>query len=241
MNEFYVYAHKRLDTQAVFYVGKGKGKRDTEKSSRNKYWHNVVNKAGFKVVRVGVELTENQAFDMEKELIQFLREEGVTLCNMTDGGEGSSGLLHTEEQKRKIGDAQRGVPKPESQKKKLSELLKSGDHPIFSEESRAKNRGENHWAHGLTGEANPNYGRKDTPEMIEAKRQRMLGRKTGACTEERREAIRKATIGVKKSTTENMKKPKVKHQCPVCGVMVDKGNTSRWHGEGKCGGSDVSQ
>ncbi len=97
MNDFYVYAHKRLDTQAVFYVGKGKGKRDTEKSSRNKYWHNVVNKAGFKVVRVGVELTESQAFDMEKELIQFLREEGVTLCNMTDGVEGASGYVYSEE------------------------------------------------------------------------------------------------------------------------------------------------
>lgn len=240
MNEFYVYAHKRLDTQAVFYVGKGKGNRHLKRYGRSNYWNNIVNKAGYKSVIVGSELSEQQAFDMEKELIEFLREEGVTLCNMTDGGEGSSGLLHTEEQKRKIGDAQRGVPKPESQKKKLSELLLSGEHPIFSEKAKAKNRGENHWAYGLTGEANPSYGRKDTPEMIEAKRQRMLGRKIGACTEERREAIRKATTGVKKSTTENMKKPKIKHECPVCGVMVDKGNMSRWHGEGKCGGSDVS-
>lgn len=234
LGEYYVYAHKRLDTDAIFYVGKGKGNRAYRKYGRNVHWTNIVNKVGHEVLIITCNVTEEEAFVQEINLIKELREQGVSLCNMTEGGEGSSGLLHTDEQKTKISAALLGKAKPESQKQKLSALLSSGNHPIFSEAAREKNKGENHWAYGLTGEDNPSYGRKDTPEMIEAKRQRMLGRKTGPCTEERREAIRKATAGVKKSTTENMKKPKVKRECLICGKMVDPGNLSRWHGEGKC-------
>lgn len=234
LGEYYVYAHKRLDTDAIFYVGKGKGSRAYKHSSRNGHWTNIVNKVGHEVIILTSNITEEEAFAQEIKLIKELREQGICLCNMTAGGEGSSGLLHTDEQKAKISAALVGKAKPESQKQKLSALLSSGNHPIFSQEAREKNKGENHWAYGLTGEDNPSYGRKDTLEMIEAKRLRMLGKKVGPCTEERREAIRKATTGVKKSTTENMKKPKVKQECSVCGKLVDPGNLSRWHGIGKC-------
>ena len=97
-------------------------------------------------------------------------------------------------------------------------------------EVSAKTAGENHWNYGkvpynkgvpateefkkkvsaaLSGENNPNYGKP--------------------CSEERREAIRKATTGVKKSTTVNMCKPKRKEQCPHCGIMASGGNLVRWH------------
>lgn len=67
--------------------------------------------------------------------------------------------------------------------------------------------------------------------MIEAKRQRMLGKKRGPLSDEQKEKIRKATIGVKKSSTENMKKPKSKSPCPHCGKLVDGGNMKKWHGD----------
>lgn len=61
----------------------------------------------------------------------------------------------------------------------------------------------------LKGERNPNYGKP--------------------CDEARRQAIIKGTTGVKKSTTENMKKPKRKEQCPHCGIMASGGNLAKWH------------
>lgn len=61
----------------------------------------------------------------------------------------------------------------------------------------------------LKGERHPNYGKP--------------------CDEARRQAIIKGTTGVKKSTTENMRKPKRKEQCPHCGIMASGGNLARWH------------
>lgn len=61
----------------------------------------------------------------------------------------------------------------------------------------------------LSGERHPNYGKP--------------------CDEARRQAIIKGTTGVKKSTTENMKKPKRKEQCPHCGIMASGGNLAKWH------------
>ena len=49
------------------------------------------------------------------------------------------------------------------------------------------------------------------------------------CTDERREAIIKGTTGVKKTTTEKMRKPKRKDQCPHCGIWASGGNLAKWH------------
>ena len=45
-----VYKHTRLDTNEIFYIGIGKTeKRAFSTYSRNKHWHNIVNKAGYTV------------------------------------------------------------------------------------------------------------------------------------------------------------------------------------------------
>jgi|DEB3_MinimDraft_2_1074329.scaffolds.fasta_scaffold01321_2 hypothetical protein len=49
------------------------------------------------------------------------------------------------------------------------------------------------------------------------------------CSEERRQAIIKGTLGVKKTTTEKMRKPKRKEQCPHCGIFASGGNLAKWH------------
>lgn len=41
----YVYVHFRNDTNQIFYVGKGSGKRAYNSQKRNGYWKNVVKKA----------------------------------------------------------------------------------------------------------------------------------------------------------------------------------------------------
>lgn len=96
-NNYYVYQHVRLDTEAVFYVGKGRDKRAYTKSGRSQYWQNIVGKAGHRVEIVHAQLTEQESLDLEVETIAKYRAQGYTLCNMTDGGEGSSGYVTSAE------------------------------------------------------------------------------------------------------------------------------------------------
>ena len=100
---FYVYEHIRLDTNAVFYVGKGKGRRCFEARRRNQHWKRVVAKAGGFDVRVVVDkIDEELAFLAEQELITKLKLQGASLANLTDGGEGASGYRHTDKAKTKF-------------------------------------------------------------------------------------------------------------------------------------------
>jgi hypothetical protein len=94
---FYVYEHIRLDTNAVFYVGKGRGRRCFEAKRRNQHWKRIVAKAGGFDVRVVVDkIDEELAFLAEQELIAKLKLQGASLANLTDGGEGVSGYRHTD-------------------------------------------------------------------------------------------------------------------------------------------------
>ena len=105
--QFYTYVHTRNDTGEVFYIGKGKGSRAFAKG-RNPHWNNIVNKHGYTVHIVAYWETEELAFAHEKELITEFRALGVELANMTDGGEGSTGWIPSEETRKRIGDAGRG-------------------------------------------------------------------------------------------------------------------------------------
>lgn len=93
--KFYVYFHKRPDG-TIFYVGKGHGNRAWVKKSRNNHWNNVVNKhGGFDVEIVSENLTEQEAFAKERELILELGMDNLT--NQTLGGISTTGYRHTEE------------------------------------------------------------------------------------------------------------------------------------------------
>lgn len=112
-NDFYVYQHIRNDTGEVFYVGKGRKKRATRTDGRNDYWKRIVQKSGgFSVKYVFSNLTESAAFDLEIKTIQELKNQGVNLCNLTDGGEGPSGIVPTKNHKEKISLAKAGIKRP---------------------------------------------------------------------------------------------------------------------------------
>jgi hypothetical protein len=97
MKTYYVYLHTRNDTGEVFYVGKGQGRRAWWKNGRNRHWHFLAQKHGYEVHIWCDELTEAQAFEIEKERISFYGRNN--LCNYTDGGDGASGAKRTEAQK----------------------------------------------------------------------------------------------------------------------------------------------
>lgn len=119
----YVYCHIRPDTNSIFYIGKGSGKRLTGRQQRSLHWKNIVSKCGgFKAEIIASGLTENEAYSFERKLIQSIREQtDIKLCNLVDGGKGGSfnpsqetrekqrlaklGGKHTEEHKNKIAEA----------------------------------------------------------------------------------------------------------------------------------------
>jgi hypothetical protein len=111
-NNYRVYFYLRSRDSAIgkagtpYYVGKGKGRRAYEKS------HSVpVPKDKNNIVFVLNNLTEEQAFRNERDFISWYgRVDSGTgiLRNLTDGGEGVSGWIPSEETKRKISEAGKG-------------------------------------------------------------------------------------------------------------------------------------
>ena len=154
MNIFYVYLHRRLTDNKVFYVGKGKNRRAWSKDKRNFHWNNVVSKHDYSVEIVFDGLSEDEAFQIEKDTILEMRYFGYDLTNMTNGGEGSSGFKQsdeqiqkrtlpkigvplTEEHKNKISKAQKGIPKKRSS---VEKMRKSKTGKKFSNDTRLKMR-----------------------------------------------------------------------------------------------------
>ena len=145
-NIFYVYEHWRLDRDECFYVGKGKGNRAYVVKDRNRHHKAIMaklNRIGFamEVRIVASGLSEQEAFDLEVRRIAFWRESGVDLTNLTNGGEGATGLKHSEEMKRRLSELNKGKPAAfkgrthtEETKRRLSELGKIAGAPKHSPE-----------------------------------------------------------------------------------------------------------
>jgi len=97
----YIYKHIRVDTNEVFYIGIGnqdKFKRAFVTQKRSKFWKNITSKTEYTVEIIKDGLTWEEAQAEEIRLIkQYGRKDlGLgTLVNLTDGGEGTIGIIHT--------------------------------------------------------------------------------------------------------------------------------------------------
>ena len=100
---FCVYFHRRNDTGNIFYVGTGNSLRPYSGKSRNQYWKNIKAKHGITVEIYSDGLSKHCANTLEKIAIFNLRKSGLPLANLTDGGEGPSGMVHSLETRRKMG------------------------------------------------------------------------------------------------------------------------------------------
>lgn len=88
---FYVYTHEYASGPKVgrpFYVGKGSGRRAWSVSTRSRFWKAVASKYGHAVRLIDEDISEHQAFELEKFLIEMIGQD--CLCNHTGGGEGSA-------------------------------------------------------------------------------------------------------------------------------------------------------
>lgn len=95
---YYTYAHYTPEGR-LFYIGKGSSVRRSQYLlGRNNYWNKIVAKYGAPVIKIlGEWDVESDALLHEKLLISTFRFLGYKLCNLTNGGEGTSGYKHTPE------------------------------------------------------------------------------------------------------------------------------------------------
>jgi hypothetical protein len=146
---YYVYAYLREDG-SPYYIGKGVNDRAYRDHGKT-----PVPQDKSRIQFLHTNLTETEAFDLEIELIsQYGRKDIGTgiLRNLTNGGEGASGYIKSEETKqkisesvsahmksdetrRKISESLKGRKRTEETKQKISESLKGGKH---SEETKRK-------------------------------------------------------------------------------------------------------
>lgn len=127
---FCVYAHTKPDG-TIFYIGKGIKRRAKDKRARNKYWQRTVNKHGYQIIILADNLTEEQSFFEEIELIKHFKKFN-TLTNMTDGGEGMTGYKMPLEIKNKIRNTKFGNKNPMFKGNIIATNKKTGETKIFS-------------------------------------------------------------------------------------------------------------
>lgn len=97
--KFYVYEWYNIDTNYVFYVGKGCGKRYLEIKRRNQLFKEYCldNEVDVRIVKNN--LTEEEAFAYEKEITDFYKNKGECHCNLAEPGIGGFSKVWTEEMK----------------------------------------------------------------------------------------------------------------------------------------------
>lgn len=199
--KFYVYVHKRETDGSIFYVGKGCGKRAWKKVCRSDWWKRIEAKHGRTVEIVKRDLTEDEAFSFEAEMIAKIGREN--LCNLTDGGEG--GKCPSDETRRKMSEARKGRKISEATREKKRIVSTGRKH---SDETKAKIK-----AARARQVMNPmpdsvkailktvNANRIISPETCKKISESKTGAKLGPMSEEHKEKLRIANIG-KKHTEE---------------------------------------
>jgi len=143
-NIFYTYAYLRED-RTPYYIGKGKGNRiNLRHRKRNAQAFNPPIDES-RIIFLKQNLTEEEAFKHEKYMIAvFGRKDLGTgiLRNMTDGGDGSSGFIMSENAKKKLSESHKGKTKSIETRMKMSSASKGRNvGRKHSEESKKKMRG----------------------------------------------------------------------------------------------------
>lgn len=117
----YLYRYIREDTDKVFYIGIGTKHSDifyTLKQeyrraynihSRNLYFKNIIKKTKY---RVEILLESNDYSFIKNKEIEFIKLYKDSLCNITDGGEGSSGRILSAKERANLSARMSGVKNP---------------------------------------------------------------------------------------------------------------------------------
>lgn len=179
MKDYYIYAHIRPDTSQTFYIGKGRKRRASTVSKRNKIWNDIVKKNNgvFQIVILHEGLFESEAFELEiMEISKMGRlcDGSGCLSNLTLGGEGTSGHSPSREHRQK-----------------LSKAFSGKNHPLFGKKHSVEH--VQRMSNSLKGKKSWNKGLKHTEETKEKIRSKAIGRtsptKGMSLTEEQRKRL----------------------------------------------------
>jgi hypothetical protein len=91
-----VYQHIREDTEEVFYIGISQNMKRPYSKSRNLLWKRIVAKTTYRVEIIHKDVSLEEAMLIEQSLINKYGRKDIgtgSLSNMTDGGEGTHGLV----------------------------------------------------------------------------------------------------------------------------------------------------
>jgi hypothetical protein len=218
MSEYYTYAYLRED-KTPYYIGKGKDDRIYSTNRRIK-----PPKDKSRIIYLKQNLTEAEAFRHEIYMIDvFGRKDLGTgiLHNRTDGGEGVSGRILSQESRRKISEANKGNTNclgkthSEESKKKMSESQKGNTKMLgktHSEKTKIKmsesSKGNTKWlgrTHSEETKRKMSETKKNTSEETRKKlsesqkgNTKMLGK---THSEETKRKMSVAQKGIKKDIT----------------------------------------
>jgi NUMOD3 motif-containing protein len=187
MKTFYTYLWLREDG-TPYYVGKGNSRRAFESIG-----HTVKRPRNRESIIVQEFSNESDAFTAERFLVAFYgRLDRGTGClrNRTDGGDGPSGLILSEEAKEKCRTARLGKSMSASARQKISEATRGERNPFYGRKHspetieilRKKCRHEIGWNRGLKGFGTWNRGLVRSEESKEKNRLAHLGKKASAET-----------------------------------------------------------
>jgi hypothetical protein len=152
----YVYRHIRLDKNEPFYIGIGsdnnyKRANQTNGGRRNNIWEKIFSKTNIDIEILLDNLTWEHACEKEKEFIclygRIDKGTGI-LANLTDGGDGTIGVLVSKEKRKIMSERFRGENNPMFGKTLSKESIEKG---------RLKRIGMIAWNKGKTGIYSESY------------------------------------------------------------------------------------
>jgi hypothetical protein len=127
----YIYRHIRLDKNEPFYIGIGSDFKyiranELRSKRRNALWNRIFLKTKIEVEIILDNLTWEDACEKEIEFIKLygrLDNNTGTLCNLTNGGDGSFGVKVSDKTKKKLSNLFSGVNNPMYGKKLSKESI----------------------------------------------------------------------------------------------------------------------
>ena len=181
----YVYRHIRLDTNEVFYIGIGSqkfNKRANTTVKRNQFWKNIVSKTEWYHEILFDDISIEEAKQKEIEFIKLYGRKDLgegTLCNLTDGGDGTLNYKVKDTVKEKLSIKNKGKVLSEEHKQKISCSHKG---KVFSDKTLVKMR-------------LAKLGTKQSNETINKRKVKLIGNKSNTgkkLSEETRQKMRES-------------------------------------------------
>lgn len=162
-NKYYVYGLVNPIDNQIFYVGKGSGKRAYDhlkpsgwgKNSHKLYKINKIRSTGNEpfVIFLYENIDEDTAFKMEILEIKRLRDSGVNLTNMTDGGDsGPVRFGKRSESERKVTSekTKEAMWNPEIRERHLNSIRSESNRKKLSENQIKKLNSNQIWYYKFT-------------------------------------------------------------------------------------------